>query len=319
MKRILLYGALLLIPYLATCQEDYFVYHAYVNKAEDKIVDEDFSSALIYYDSAFSQFKYVFVKDLVIAAQLAAYLEDRSRCMDYMVRAMYGGYKVYCFEQLYQIKQVLNDLDWKEIKRKETLCREQYKASINWPLNIEISKRHRKMDDARNTHWGDQLLCENYDYLFSLKDTYPFLSARRIGIDDHNLDPLLLTTKGWTMLQDCDASNTKVFSTLVSIEDPIRDYGMQYFIDAIRSGDLLPCELAWIYYNNPKNVDCHPENIETEDIPDLMFHCAANDPKYDIDRINVDRKSIGLGRYETWLKMLEIEIKYNMKLQFENW
>ncbi len=301
----------------ALCQEDYFVYHSIINRAEEKIGEEDFSTALTIYDSVFTQFEYVFAKDYVIAAQLAAFLDDRSRCMDYMVKAMYGGYKEYCFEQLYQIRRVLNDIDWKEIKRKEFLCRDKYRSSVNWPLNIEISKRHRKMDEINDRKWRNQALCENYDFLLSAHDFFP--SARRIGIDDQNLDPLLVSTRGWKLLQDCEACNSKVIYTLTQVEDPIRDFGTEYFMNAVRSGDLRPIELSWIYGHDSTNVDCHPESDLIENIPDLWFCCNPGDPDYNIDRINENRKSIGLGTYETEMKLFKMEMKYSIKLRFGVW
>ncbi len=300
------------VPLSIIGQEDYLVYHDYINRGDEKIIEEDFSSALILYDSAFSQFEYVFVKDFVMAAQLAAILEERARCMEYIIQAMNGGYKLYCIEELYYIRQLLTDLDWDQLREDESKCRKKYMSSVDWDLNIKWTKRYRMMNDARP--WEDKEVCENYKYLFSRKETEPFPSARIIGIDDENMDRTYMTSNIGSMLHDCAANNEKVISTLYAVEDPFRDFGMEYFLNAIRSGDLHPNEMFRILNYKSNDLDCHLTTNSSEDVQDIVLCCSPDHPEYDLERINADRKKIGLCSLETERRKFQFSYKSGNRL-----
>ena len=55
-------------------KEDYSIYHKYINKAEVFfLMENNVDSSIYYYDKAFSEFEFNFLKDLVNAAQIAKF------------------------------------------------------------------------------------------------------------------------------------------------------------------------------------------------------------------------------------------------------
>lgn len=305
---------LFLKPSLA--QQDYFVYHSMINRAEEKISTSDFVGALEIYDSTFSQFKYVFVKEFVIAAQLAAYLNDRNRCINYIYQAMKGGYKVHCLKSFYYIEQLLNDLDWEEIDKNAVKCRSYYLSTIDWDLNVELSKRHRAMDDAYNTPWETKIVCENYDFIQNLMNGLVFPSAKNIGIDDQSLDPLLVTTRGWKMLSDCTPCNNKVILTLAKTNNIASDFGLDFLLEAIRSGDLHPREIGKIYRISSRGINCNGENFSSGDTTNLLLYCASSSTEAVKNQMKLDRQKIGMIPFDVEQKLVDFQLSTRFKILF---
>ena len=73
--------------------KNYFVYHSLINKAEELFfVQNKLDSSLYYYEKVFSDYDFIFVKDLVNASQIAFY--SKKPYKKYIKQAFEQGLKI---------------------------------------------------------------------------------------------------------------------------------------------------------------------------------------------------------------------------------
>jgi len=94
MKKYITISIFMTIQLGVKCQNiNYFDYHDYINKAEHHyFIDNNVDSSLYYYKKAFSEFNYVFVKDPLIAAQIA--FHNNKPFEEYLIRGFEVGLKI---------------------------------------------------------------------------------------------------------------------------------------------------------------------------------------------------------------------------------
>ena len=255
-------------------QINYFKYHSIINEAESLISEEDFDSALTKYDSAFEEFEYVFTKDYIVAAQLAAMLNLKEKCIFYMQQAMRSGLKCYCLKQLNQLENFLTNEEWEDLQKLEKPFRQLYLSQININLNHEFSKRFREEQESKGKDYYSDVLRANYFRIISLMDSMVYVSDRVIGIDETELD--LKSNNIFSGLYDCDADNKKVLVTLLHSKDRISHLGMDRFIHAIELGYLHPKELYNIYEYSPNEIIWEWGDIKLYNRPNLKLTYSPN-------------------------------------------
>src|SRR6188472_4413618 len=84
---------LLIVSFKSFSQKtNYIDYHITINKAEELFfLEQKTDSALFYYDKAFKEYDFIFVKDLVNAAQIAIF--SNKPYQKYLERGFYYGLK----------------------------------------------------------------------------------------------------------------------------------------------------------------------------------------------------------------------------------
>jgi hypothetical protein len=295
-------------------QINYFNYHALIAKAETHISKENFDDALILYDSAFAQVEYVYPKDYVVAAQLAAILKDSVKCMYYIEKAMRCGLKSYCLKLLYQLNSFLTYEDWQALESLEINFRREYLASIDLNLNYEFTRRYREEQENKTGDFGYEIIRSNYFRIISLMDSMPFVSDRIIGIDETILDKN--TDNKGAELYDCNLDNSKVMVTLLHSKDPISHIGFDRLMTAIELGYLHPREMFYLYDYTPNRGEWEWGSIKLCPRPVLTLRYSHSDDQQAREKADYNRNRIGLCTYDVELKNIEIGIKYKMKLRF---
>jgi hypothetical protein len=79
---------------IGASQADYNVYHTKIIEIEEKILAGEFEEAQIGFQSLDRQFDFLFLRDLKIAAQVAAYNQDSSNVFYYLKKAQLQGWKI---------------------------------------------------------------------------------------------------------------------------------------------------------------------------------------------------------------------------------
>jgi hypothetical protein len=80
--------------------KDYTLYHNYINLAEYHLVNNRIDSVFYYYDKAFSDYDYIFVKDALIAAQVAWKLKDAGKTRMYLLKGAESGLRTDCINKI---------------------------------------------------------------------------------------------------------------------------------------------------------------------------------------------------------------------------
>lgn len=295
-------------------QVDYNDYHGRINRAEELITKEQFDQSINIYESVFAEYEYVFVKDLVIAAQIAILNNDVTKATTLIERAMKNGYDCSCIEKIPVFKKYIKSKDWQLLIERKKEYEIEYKKSIDLKLNYEFHKRYKSEQEAKGTNRYSSMVVENYQRIKSLMDSIPFPSEKRIGLDNGTI---LRTSRGGK-LNSCNVSNSKVIPTLLHYDNPITDIGLDKFTKAIKSGDLHPRQFAYIYSFETNYVSRLSKNkdVNSPHLPQYAFNYAFGKKTDDIDKSNKDRIKFGINTIEIDKVKSEVEKKFGLRLNF---
>ena len=313
---------LLVFPLTLSGQNDYLVYHSLINKAEEHFGDEQFDKALAYYDSAFTMFEYAFVKDYLIAAQIATIVRNNQLATRYLEQALIGGFPYGCIAEMPIFQIYLSSNKGKALSAGKDSYRQAYYAHIRTDLLKEFSERYRNEQDTKSDENRQPFLdhrLSNFNRIRSLMDSLVFPSERVIGLDDSTIAPNRYNKVSG--LSSCNAANSKVIPTLLHYHTPIKDIGFEKFIKAIKLGYLHPKQFAHIYSAEKARLkDLTNEEIEKNHFPVMEFeitgHWYYNKIIANIEKINADRKKLGICTVETDMKRDRVSHKYRMSTHF---
>lgn len=298
-------------------QQDYLEYHRQINIAEELFVKEKFIESVNQYESIITQYEYIYLKDLVIAAQIAILSNNVEKSTKWLKKAISNGYDCKCIERIPVFQEYLETKSWQSIVSNAEKYNSIYLGSINLDLHYEFHHRYKQEQESkRQREKYVSIVHRNYNRIKSLMDSLPFPSERIIGIDDESIFP---TSRGGK-LSSCGASNSKVIPTLLHYDNPITDIGLSKFIDAIKSGHLHPRQFAYIYSFETNNVSRLSENKNQNSsrLPEYWFNYAFGRKTNDLERANRDRKLFGICSIELDEAKKEIEHKYGLRLSFGN-
>lgn len=139
MKRLIL--LLTIIPTICSGQtKNYLDYHNEIIKAEEYIVARQFGESLKIYRNLTDTYKHVFLRDIKVAAQLSAYVNDTDNLFYFLEQGMKKGWTSKEIMKRETLKKFKTDSRWKKIKTKQDQFKEDFENSINLELRKEIKE-----------------------------------------------------------------------------------------------------------------------------------------------------------------------------------
>ena len=92
------------------CDTTYLEYHELINQAERYyFLNSNVDSSLAYYDKAFEQYSFIFLKDLVNAAQICVY-ERKLKFREYLLKGFKFGLQIKHLNHFPLLKTLTDDL-----------------------------------------------------------------------------------------------------------------------------------------------------------------------------------------------------------------
>lgn len=315
MKKIVVFT---LCYFLSTClysQANYFKYHKEINKAEKLYAEEDFNSSLNIYTEVFEKFEYVFLKDLIIAAQIAVLDSKEDLAITWLERAVKNGFDCNCITKFKVLNKISSKNKWLDIVSNSQIYYDQYLAKIDEKLHREFHHRYkteRETNSSKEKSKYLKVVQNNFNRTKKLMNSIPFPSERIIGIDN---DSIFTTSKN--KLRNCEVANSKVISTLLNQDKAISKIGIEKFIEAIKLGHLHPRQFANIYsFENNLVTRISAELPYIPEIPQYYFNFPFDEIHFDIKRVNQDRSQFGICEFQIDKKKETIAEKYNLKVDF---
>jgi hypothetical protein len=166
---------------------DYSSYHKDINKAEKIFfIYQDFDSSLFYYDKAFLQFDFIFVKDLVNAAQIAFYAKKPYR--DYLIKGFEFGLKIKHLEDIKLFNVIYTELENDtKLKNHYTVGRKKYLEKIDFDYLLKVY--HAALKDQVNNRFvhSDTVEIEKIAQYKRWMNIKGFPGAKLIGIEDETI------------------------------------------------------------------------------------------------------------------------------------
>jgi len=298
---------------VAYCK-DYLTYHAYINTAEKHLVNKEFDSCFYYYDKAFDEFEFVFVKDPFIAAEVALKQSDWNRLVKYLIKGAQNGLRTDCL-----------DIDVFDALKSLSIY-----ATVHTDMDTAYeayTKKHR-VNEALATDW-----LQRYDLL---------LDAQQIGTsseldsritDDVKYVKEILKKSGFPaekMLgpMNCeDMANYSAIAVLLSYDCWMAE-NHEALWEAVKRGELLPKEFAAMCeaeLNNEKTKSFHTVYNKACYIklkPWGMYFALydyALTPESKYAEINALRAKYAICDIETDLKKKQLERTGEYKFNFGKW
>jgi hypothetical protein len=130
---------LTLIPFLCSGQtKNYLEYHTEISKAEEFIVTRQFNQSLEIYRMLQDKFEHMFLRDIKVAAQLAAYSNDTDNLFYFLEKGMKKGWASKEIMKMKMIEKYKNDTRWEKLKANKDQFKKEFESSINLQLRTEI-------------------------------------------------------------------------------------------------------------------------------------------------------------------------------------
>lgn len=288
MKQFLILLFLISINLKCWSQEsDYSQYHKWVNQAEVSIfLNGDADSALYYYDKVFSQFEFVFVKDLVNAAQIAYFSNKPFR--KYLIKGFDFGLKIDFLSGIKLFDPIYPELSHdKELIREYELRRPAYLKGIDTSYLLYAYKRGiiDQLDKQKPVSEYDQLKRDGIEKWITLIESRGFPGTKKIGIDDKNLFAELnkpgldidgLKTNYSNSLNYYSADENILSSSFIIVILLHNQCSFNELNPLLRklilNGEIHPREAGLLYDNTFRNTNGKSYQCPIPDPKDGVFH-----------------------------------------------
>jgi len=291
-------------------KKDYIDYHKYFAEIEELIVDENFREAEVKLDSLFEKFEVKFAKDFIIGAQLSVLNNKIDKAISLLIKSTGKGVKLDCLKSISLLNSSLSYNQWRIIEIQSLIEREKYYKELqNQELYIEFHTRYQKEQESKRKGIYREVVYENFLFIKRILEKTGFAGENMIGIDDSRLA---------NKLSDCGVGNSRVIVTLLHYDYPISEIGEERLISAIRNGNLHPRQFATIYNFEKNKVSILYDESEKvyPELSDYKFNFPFGEMTEDISRVNADRESFGICKYEVDKKKSEISKKYGFRFNF---
>ena len=136
---------LTLIPLLCWGQtKNYLEYHTEISKAEEFIVNRQFNESLEIYRMLTDKYGHMFLRDIKVAAQLAAYSNETDNLFYFLEKGMKKGWTSKEIMNMKILKKYKNDNRWEKLKANKDQFRLEFDSSIDLQLRTEIREMFKE-------------------------------------------------------------------------------------------------------------------------------------------------------------------------------
>lgn len=168
-------------------EKNYINYHILINKAEKNyFLDKNVDSTLIYYDKAFEEYDFIFIKDLLNAAQIACF--NNQPYESYVMRSFEFGMKKEHFQKYPILEKNVKEL-FKKKWVNDTIKAKRKKYLESLDLNYRSWIYEIAIDDQLSKSQPGYAKKVNFliGKLASRIEEIGFPGERVIGIDDDSM------------------------------------------------------------------------------------------------------------------------------------
>ncbi|HAA17796.1 MAG TPA: hypothetical protein DCR93_10960 [Cytophagales bacterium] len=122
----------------STATPSYSDYHRSVITIEELLVAKQFQEALAGYEQLLSTYDFVFLRDLVVASQLAAYQDEEETACAWIRRGIAAGWTWKGLKKVPVLKEKLSPESWQMLKEDYEALHAQYQSWAYTPLRDEM-------------------------------------------------------------------------------------------------------------------------------------------------------------------------------------
>jgi len=293
--------------------DDYTIYHQQVNYAEHLFLSGSVDSSIALYKKTFKEFGFVFAKDCIVAAQIAAYSNESESALYFIHRALLQGVKIICLKDIPILDIYLAKADkWKHIGEVYDSLHTQYLRSIDFKKKMKYVSYYLEEQNAKNNGSIDYTAIVYANYSSIKKETLAlgFPGDKVLGIDDESYEP------------ESEDGRLSCENTLITLYHyPCSFTEMkELLLPEIKKGNIHPRDYAYIsefehrlFVNNHNRFpQCNPSGNYSNYKIDWFKSYTEDEIKTIYDM----RSKIYICSFQQDLQKKEMEEKHNFKFFF---
>lgn len=318
---------------------NYFDYHNQINKAETLLFKENnLDSCFYYYNKTFKEFDFIFVKDLVNAAQIAKL--NKREYKKYIMQGFENGLKLYHLESFSIFKNELSSLQKDQkliIKYNEG--RKKYLARIDFEYldkvyNVAIGERVNKyFERSKHKHkleyefsvLSNIIKKKGFpgDKLLGIADSTIFRETKSVKLDisiRENKTKIREVYKHYNKINEVTFSQSIIRIFFLNLDFCLfNTLDKKTILSEIKKGNIHPKDVA--YYNDSAFIfrKTNDANLCGARQAYPLFNIdLVTEEDFNIHKANEIRKQFYMVDYDIDLKKREFEKQNNLKLFSEN-
>lgn len=307
--KVLFVHCAILLSYLSLTGQNYERYHEQVLEIEKYIAREKYDHALQGYQNLFDSYEFVFLRDYIVASQIALKVGQIGFCKVYMKEAIIRGWDIKHIKRNKFIRNNLPDEDWEEINQEYPELTYFFLTNLNYDLRKKVYKLYTK----------DQKMAIRAALRLNQKMIRRFCEKKYIPHSEKTVHELIEIIKTNGYPGEKVIGNSWWGSTILShhnsifpeynLNDPLYEQINNLLFDAFKKGEISPYEMVLIddWYRNVA-FDCKESTYG-------IISCENND-----EASNELREKFYYRSIELQLILEEIEEKTGMQLELgETW
>ena len=318
-------------------KKDYTNYHKNINKAEEFFfVKNNVDSCIFYYDKVFSEYDFIFVKDLVNASQIAFFKKKEYK--KYIILGFKQGLKIEHLKQIALFKSIYSNLlNDKKLQDKFVINRKIYLKKIDYKYLDWIYKI--TIEDQKSKNLKDYDSSIIIKTILELKDSIKnkgFPGERLIGISDSvifkaigkpylDLKKRIKNDKSLNYITSDDEILAPKWPEIILVHN-FCSYNLlkEDFKQQIKEGNIHPRDVGLIYDNSYRVTSglfpSYCGNVNLKGVYKLnLFVPRYVYEKADLKLTNQMRSNLNIVSVEVDNKKKEYEINSGFKLFWGFW
>lgn len=289
--------------YLKEREVDFGKYHRLIMNAEKLIANENYDEALKVYETIFSEYDFVFLRDCKIAAQLAFHVGQEDLVFQYLRRGVLSGWEIKQIKKKDFLKPIQDQPQWEAFEAAYPKLHAEYESSLNMELRSRVKEMFSK----------DQKKALGALFRVGSKSQDKYAEKKFAPHSEIQMDEFIAILSQFGYPGEKLIGNDYWASTLLSHhnsisesyvkQDTIYPFLKPELTKALKRGEVSPFELALI----------DDWSRSTQGQGSYVGYGILNPPsKSTLDQTNALRASVFLRSVETRNALIEIQEKTRM-------
>jgi hypothetical protein len=289
-------------------QIDYRDYHRNVMIIEEHIANENYVQALKDYGMLFEDYPFVFKRDYQIASQLAIYLGNDEKSIEYLRHGIAAGWTLKSIKKNKFLDEVRKGDDWKTIAQEYDSLYESYESRLNQDVRNRVKEMFSK----------DQWKALGALFTFSSDAQDRYAEKKFAPHSEPQVREFLDIQKEYGYPGERLVGNDYWMSTILSHHNSIsQSYNRQdtlyisikpLLLEALIKGEMSAFEFALIDEWYRASVD----------YPNLPTYGILDGPKReDLSKVNALRATVFIRSIEVHNRLVEVEKDTGMNFYLE--
>ena len=291
---------------VAQSKVNYKNYYEDIIKAEKLIIENQYSDVLATLENVFDSYDFIFLRDYKIAAQLALYLENEEKALNYLKLGVSNGWTLKNIKKNKFLKPLLKSDGWSTIKSQYDSLRNNYFAKLNGELRSEVKSMFKndqkyafsnlfKVGNRSKTRYANKkIIPQNEKQLMRLNkmlDDYGYPGEKLIG--------------NWIWMSTILSHHNSITLEYVQ-KDTLYPILKPRLLVAIQAGEMSPYEYAIIedWYVAVKS-----------DRKEAAFGYLNPLSEQDLIKSDKLRQAIGMRSVETRNSLVELQNQTGMDFE----